>query len=353
MTKYLKDNAIIFFSISVLIFLYLVRGILLPFILGSLIAYFLGHITTQLTKIIKNRKIASIFIVATVTILIVMFFIFIIPVVLNQLINLIKEIGLYLENNTDIFVKKINDIMITINPKSKFDLDEYISEYSNSMMGHIVNFANNLLSKSFAFLSLLSLLIITPVTAFYFLSEWNNIIRIIKLYLPKKNKVKIEQIFKDIDTIFSACIKGQLTVCFLLGLFYGTLLGLSKLEYGFLIGLLTGLASFIPYFGMIIGFIVAMIVSLYQFGMSSPYILIIITIFILGQILESQFLTPKIVGKKINLHPLWVIFALFSGSSLFGFLGLLIALPIAGIIGVLVRFVNKERIAHRRILYER
>ena len=104
---------------------------------------------------------------------------------------------------------------------------------------------------------------------------------------------------------------------------------------------------------MIIGFIVAMIVSLYQFGISSPYILIIITIFILGQILESQFLTPKIVGRKINLHPLWVIFALFSGSSLFGFLGLLIALPIAGIIGVLVRFVNKERIAHRRILYER
>ena len=127
-----------------------------------------------------------------------------------------------------------------------------------------------------------------------------------------------------------------------MGLFYGLLLMASGLQYGFVIGLLTGLASFIPYFGMLIGFAIGLIMTIYQFGLSIPFIALISSIFILGQILEGNFITPKLVGDKINLHPLWIIFALFSGGTLFGFYGLLLALPIAGVIGVLVRFYIKN-----------
>ena len=183
-------------------------------------------------------------------------------------------------------------------------------------------------------------------TTFYFLNEWNNIIKTIKIYIPKKNLKTTELLFRQIDSVLSACMKGQLNVCIILGLFYGTLLFLSGLKYGFLIGLLTGLASFIPYFGMFIGFFVAMIMTFYQFGFNTTHIIITLAIFLTGQILEGNFITPKLVGSKIKLHPLWIIFSLFAGGTLFGFVGLLIALPIAGVIGVLIRFYIKQKLKY-------
>ena len=129
-------------------------------------------------------------------------------------------------------------------------------------------------------------------------------------------------------------------------MFYGISLSFTDLKYGFLIGFLTGVASFIPFIGMIFGFISAIIMALYQFGLDIPFLLIIIGIFFAGQIIESNFLTPNLVGNKINLHPLWIIFALFAGGTLFGLLGMLVALPTASVLGVIVRFFIKEKIKY-------
>lgn len=345
MDKELKRNLIVTTVIFLLFyFLYSVRNILLPFILGGIIAYFLGNLTTKLEKKIKSRKIASIIVIAIFTLLILMFFIFIIPVLLSQTTELIKELANYLSKNNELISEKITKIMAYFDMGDDVDFKKYLSGYSKNITGYFMGLLNNILSTSIAFISLLSLLIITPITAFYFLNEWNHIIQIIKLYIPKKNLEKTELLFKQIDSVLSACIKGQLNVCMILGLFYGILLFLSGLKYGFLIGLLTGLASFIPYFGMFIGFFVAMIMTFYQFGFDTTHIIITFAIFLTGQMLEGNFITPKLVGSKIKLHPLWIIFALFAGGTLFGFTGLLIALPIAGVIGVLIRFYIKEKI---------
>ena len=344
MDKDIKRNLIITTVIFLLFyFLYSVRNILLPFILGGIIAYFLGNLTTKLEKKIKSRKVASTIIILTFTFLILTFFIFIIPVLLTQATNLIKELAIFLTKNNDIISEKIAKIMAYFDMGEDVDFKAYLAGYSKNITGYFMGLLNNILSTSIAFISLLSLLIITPITAFYFLNEWNNIIRIIKKYIPKKNLRKTKILFKQIDSVLSACMKGQINVCIILALYYGTSLFFSGLRYGFLIGLLTGLASFIPYFGMFIGFSIAMIMTFYQFGFIASHIMITLIIFGFGQILEGNFVTPKLVGSKIKLHPLWIIFALFAGGTLCGFVGLLLALPVAGVIGVLVRFYIKEK----------
>lgn len=339
MDKGLKNNIIIGITTLALVwFFYSVRSILLPFILGGLIAYFLDGITTKFQNKIHSRKIASIIVITIFTLLILAFFIFIIPILLHQATQLVKDLTDYFSRNNEIISAKITRFMSYFNIADGADFKTYLSRYNKDMTGYFMSLLNNVLSTSMAFISLISLLIITPITAFYFLNEWNNIKDIIKSFLPKKHAKTIEKLFIEMDAVLSACVKGQLTVCVILGIFYATLLFFSGLKYGFLIGLLTGLASFIPYFGMFIGFFIAMIMTFYQFGFQLPHIIITIAIFVAGQILEGNFITPKLVGSKIGLHPLWVIFALFAGGTLWGFTGLLVALPIAGILGVLIKF---------------
>ena len=343
MTKELKNNILTAIILFVLfLFLYAVRSILLPFVLGVIIAYFFNGITTKLEKRLNSRKIASGIVVTVLTLIVITFFVFIIPILLSQATRLSKELIDYFSENNDIISLKIIKIMDYLNIKDANDFKDYLTKYNKDMTAYLVSFLNGLLSKSVAFISLISLIIITPITAFYFLAEWNTIKNTIKSFLPKKHLTTIIMLVKDIDNVLSACIIGQFTVCLILSVFYSVLLLFSGLKYGFLIGLLTGLASFIPYFGMIIGFFVAMSVAFYQFGFNFFNIAIIIIIFISGQIFEGYFITPKLVGKKIGLHPLWVIFSLFSGGALFGFVGLLIALPIAGVLGVLIKFFIKK-----------
>lgn len=344
MDRILKQNIILsILFVFILFFLYKVQNILLPFILGGLIAYLLGNLTNILEKKIKNRNLVSIILVSTFFILLILLFAFVIPILINQTSKLIVEFANYITKNSDILSDKITKTMNYLQiDTSDLNIKAYIANYSKTIAGYSMSLLNGILSKSIAFISLISLLIITPITAYYFLSEWNNIIEHIYSYIPQGKQEKAKSIFKEIDSVLSGCLKGQINVCIILGLFYGILLMASGLQYGFVIGLLTGLASFIPYFGMLIGFAIGLIMTIYQFGLSVPYITAISSIFILGQILEGNFVTPKLVGDKIHLHPLWIIFALFSGGTLFGFYGLLLALPIAGVIGVLVRFYIKN-----------
>lgn len=349
MSKSLKNNIILsILAICSLYFLYTVRSILLPFVLGIIIAYFLNKTTTKLEKVFFNsRKIASIFIITIFTTIIVILITLIIPIIVEQTFNLVKELLNYVKkDNSGVISNKIVALLEYFDIKDQIDFKKYIINYGNEISQHIMTFLNNLVSKSMAFINIISLLIITPITAYYFLNDWNIMLEKIKSFIPPKNKEKYIQLFRNINDVLYACVKEQLNVCLILSIFYGTLLKFTGLKYGFLIGFLTGIASFIPFIGMIFGFIAAMIMALYQFGLDIPFLLIVIGIFFAGQIIESNFLTPNLVGNKINLHPLWIIFALFAGGTLFGLLGMLFALPVASVLGVIVRFFIKEKIKY-------
>lgn len=344
MTKDIRNN-FIFSTIGILLlyFFYSVRNIMLPFVLGVIIAYFLGTPTAFLEKKIKSRKNASLLVVSLFSLIVLTFFVFVIPHLLSQLTDLVKDLAGYLNKNNNLIIEKITQLIQHIGIDDKLDYKKYLAQYTKDISSYFIGFVNNVLSTSIAFISVLSLLIITPITAYYFLSEWNNIINIIKSYIPEKKVEKAKNLFKEIDSVLSACIKGQLIVCIMLGLFYSLFLSIVGLQYGFLIGILTGLATFIPYFGMLAGSLIGIIVAIYQFGFDIAHLSVIIAIFTIGQTIEGTFITPRLVGSRINLHPLWIIFALFAGGTLCGFVGLLLALPVAGVIGVLVRFYIKEK----------
>ena len=229
-----------------------------------------------------------------------------------------------------------------MNDQNKFpDIDaEKVKEYIRSNMSNALKVAVKLIagviSGGFAFVNVVSLLLITPVVAFYMLRDWDTFIGKVKSLLPRRSKASIEQQAGEINQIMANFIRGQLSVCVLLGCFYACGLYIVGLDLGVMIGFIAGIISFIPYVGSISGFVVSMCIALAQFN-ELGQILSVVAVFVVGQFLEGNFLTPKLVGDSVGLHPVWVMFALLAGGVLLGFLGLLIAVPMAAIIGVLVR----------------
>ena len=194
-----------------------------------------------------------------------------------------------------------------------------------------------LINNGFALINLISLLLVTPVVAFYMLRDWDKFVEKVDALLPRKSKKTIREQFRQIDRALSGFIRGQFSVCVILGTYYSIGLKLVGLELGILVGFLAGLISFIPYVGSISGFVVSVVLALAQFN-DYTKVLEVIAVFVIGQFVEGNFLTPKLVGDNVGLHPVWVMFALLAGGVLLGFLGLMIAVPVAAIIGVLTRY---------------
>ncbi len=197
-----------------------------------------------------------------------------------------------------------------------------------------------LVTGSLAFANLLSLLLITPIVAFYLLRDWDRLVAQIDGLLPRPALDTVRGEVGKVDSILAGFVRGQATVCLVLAIFYAVGLTLAGLEFGLIIGLLAGALSFIPFIGAGIGGLASIGLAIFQFGLADPVrIGIVAGIFILGQALEGNFLTPRLVGDRVGLHPVWVIFALLAGGVLAGFVGVLLAVPVAAVIGVLVRFL--------------
>jgi len=189
-----------------------------------------------------------------------------------------------------------------------------------------------------ALFNTISLLVVTPLVAFYLLRDWDRITAAVDGWLPRDHAPEIRGLARDIDGILAGFVRGQGTVCLFLAVFYGLGLHFVGLEFGLLVGLVTGAISFVPYFGMLIGMVTALGIAFVQFNDWTGFAMVI-GVFAAGQVIESFFLTPKLVGERVGLHPVWVIFALMAGGAVFGFTGVLMAVPVAATIGVLVRFV--------------
>jgi len=187
----------------------------------------------------------------------------------------------------------------------------------------------------------LSLMLITPVVSFYLIRDYDLIVAKVDSWMPRYHVDEIRQVVSEIDRKIAGFVRGQGMVCLSLSAIYGIGLTVIGLDFGLLLGIATGLASFIPYFGMLIGMVTSVAVAVFQYGEIVPVVLVLV-VFGIGQLVESFYLTPKLVGGQIGLHAVWVIFALMAGGSLFGFTGVLLAVPVAATVGVLVRhFMDK------------
>ena len=319
-------------------FLWLFNDILLPFIAGMALAYFLDPVADIFERWGLSRLISTLIITFSFLIFFVLTLMIVIPVLASQFSGFMERLP-ELVNRLQALIGSTESTwlrdMIGIEGKT---LQDNINEILKQGAGFVSTILQQIWASGKSLLNVVSLLVVTPVVAFYMLYDWDKMVAKIDGWLPRKQQSVIRAIFADIDKAVAGFIRGQGSLCLVLGLFYGISLTIAGLNFGLLIGLVSGLISFIPYVGSLTGLVLAVGVALVQFWPDYFSIIIIIAIFALGQFLEGNILQPKMVGESVGLHPVWLMFALFAFGSLFGFVGMMIAVPAAAAVGVIVRF---------------
>ena len=332
-------------ALAVFIFLlWLLRGILLPFVAGLAIAYLLNPLTDRLVKLGVSRMVAALLIIAVSVLVFILIILLVAPLIGGQLGSLIDAIPGY-----------VTKLQTLINDQSQpwlqkllgagFNPTKSFGDLVTQGMGWITTFLKSLWSGGQALVSLFSLIVVTPVVAFYLIYDWHHMVDTVDAWIPVHQRDIVHKLVREIDATISGYVRGQTMVCVVLGSFYAIALTLSGLKFGLLIGVISGAITFIPYVGSLTGLVLSVGVAVAQFWPHYTSIVFVLGIFLVGQFLEGNVLSPKLVGESVGLHPVWVIFALLAFGYLFGFVGLLVAVPVSATIGVLCRFGLRQYLA--------
>ena len=280
------------------------------------------------------------FIVALVLALMV-----IVPILATQGADLIAKMPEYLA--------RLQTLITSIDPewlKERFGVDagnlrSALSSLVSQGAGFVTTIFESILSSGLALVNVAGLVVITPVVAFYMLVDWDRMVATVDGWVPRDHVATVRAIANDINASTAGFVRGQGTLCLVLGIMYAVGLTIAGLNFGLLIGLFAGLISFIPYVGSLVGLVLAVGVALVQFWPDWVMVAAVAGIFFLGQFIEGNILQPKLVGDSVGLHPVWLMFALLAFGSLFGFVGLLMAVPLAAVAGVLCRFALRQYLA--------
>ncbi|WP_199570346.1 AI-2E family transporter [Bartonella sp. 1-1C] len=335
----------IFFWLGTLIFfivfMFIFGAILFPFIAGIVLAYFLNPIVQIFEKIGIHRVFGTILITLFIIIIFVVSLIILIPIISGQ-------IQQFISNGLPIYVNRIQTFFVEHNfswVRRYFDSDpNQLHTNIKMLLGQssdfITSLLNSLLKSGKSIVNIISLFVVTPVVTFYILLDWPHMVEVVDSWIPRSHLTTVRSLFHEMDRAVAGFVRGQGTVCLILAGYYAIGLTITGLNFALLIGMFVGLISFIPYIGTMIGFILSIGVAWVQFYPDNwGWIIIVMIVFFIGQFIEGYILQPKLVGSSVGLHPVWLMFALFAFGSLFGFTGMLVAVPAAAIIGVLVRFL--------------
>ena len=321
--------------------LYLLRGMLLPFVAGMAVAYFLDPLADRLERSGLSRLAATTVIIAAFFLLLVLLLIVLVPIIEDQVLAFAHKVPGYIDTLNERLQPLLNEAKKRLSPRDIEKLRSSAGEYAGTVASWALGAVRGVLTGSLAVVNVLSLVFITPVVTFYLLRDWDKMVAKVDSWLPRDHADTIRAQMGEINRTLSGFIRGQATVCLALGTLYGVGLSLVGLDLGLVIGMGSGFLSFIPYLGSITGFVTGMGLALAQ-GPDWHLPAMVAGVFAVGQVAEGNFLTPKLVGDKVGLHPVWIMFALLAGGSLFGFLGILLAVPVSAVIGVLVRFALKH-----------
>lgn len=327
--------------VLVVLALWLLSEILLPFIAALAIAYLLTPVTDRLERIGVNRLAAALLIITVVVLALVYLILLVAPILGTQLSSFIESVPGY--------VTKLQALLSDPGRPwlqkllgAGFSTDKSIGDLMTQGVGWLTAFLHSLWSGGRALVSVFSLVVVTPVVAFYLIYDWHRMISSVDGWIPVRQRETVRELAREIDAAISGFVRGQTAVCLILGSFYAVALTLSGLNFGLLIGLISGLITFVPYVGSMTGLVLSLGVAVAQFWPNYASILIVLGIFLVGQFVEGNVLSPKLVGESVGLHPVWVIFALLAFGYMFGFVGLLVAVPLAATIGVLSRFALRR-----------
>jgi predicted PurR-regulated permease PerM len=323
--------------VTLLVFVVLVRSILLPFVLGTLIAYMLDPLADKFERTGMSRGSATSLVTVFFFTIITLVLVFITPVIAHQLSGLIISIPEYIASFDAQYRPRLQMFLGSLPDTQVDDIKAAASNVSGILLGMITNFITGLISSGAAFINILSLILITPVVAFYLLRDWDSLTTHIDGLLPRKHYETIRTQLRAIDDTLSGFLRGQINVCLIMAVYYAIGLSLAGLKFGIVIGIATGFLAIIPYVGLMVAMGTGMAVAFFQFDNFTD-IGVVLGVFLVGQMLEGYYFTPKFVGEKVGLHPVWIIFGLLAGGALFGFTGVLIAVPVSAVVGVLIRF---------------
>lgn len=319
-------------------FVWLLRDILLPFIAGTVLAYLLNPLTDRLERNGIGRGVATLLTVVSFILCFVAVGIIFVPVLGTQLVNFIQKLPGYVTRIQELITTENKDWLQNTVGMSLPDIQKSIGDLVGESAKWLGSLVQSLWSGGRALISIFSLLVITPVVAFYVLHDWHAVTDKVDSWLPRRHRATIRSLAGQIDRAIAGFLRGQASVCLIMGIYYAVALVGVGLNFGLLIGVSTGVLTFIPYVGSLSGFLIGMIVATVQFFPSWGPIIAVLVVFIIGQFLEGYVLSPKLVGESVGLHPVWLMFSLFAFGYLLGFVGLLIAIPLAAAIGVLLRF---------------
>ena len=339
---------------AILVFLlYFLGNVILPFVLGGAVAYMLDPVADRLERAGFSRA-ASVGVISIgATILFVIAALLIIPVLIQQTASLFNFIGTSVDTAPTVLRdldKWLTDTFPAL-AQNDITLSGSLKNVASTVQSKGGDFLNGVLSSAMSLINVIVLLVVVPVVAVYLLYDWDNMVAEIDSLLPRDHLGQIRSIATEIDKTLASFIRGQGTVCLILGIFYAVGLMIVGLQFGLVAGAIAGLLTFIPYVGALVGGLLSIGLALFQFwnsvevidGATTTFatdwlrIGLVAAIFGVGQFLEGNFLTPKLVGSSVGLHPVWLIFALSVFGTLFGFVGMLVAVPVAAMIGVVAR----------------
>lgn len=321
-------------AIALMLLLYLLSDVILPFLLGGALAYVLDPLADRLQRAGLSRAIATTIIMLVGALFFVVFMLLVIPTLINQAIGLVQTAPDLFARLQAFVVERFPELLDQ-NSTLRSSLDQ-IGELIKSKGGE---FVQTVVTSAAGLVNTVVLIVLVPVITFYLLLDWDRMIARIDSLLPREHAPTLRRLAAEIDLTLASFIRGQGLVCLILGTYYALALAVVGLNFGMIIGAVAGALTFIPYVGALVGGALALGMALYQFWGEWWLILIVYAIFQSGQMVEGNILTPKLVGESVGLHPVWLLFALSAFGALFGFVGLLVAVPVAAMIGVISRFL--------------
>lgn len=321
-----------------ILFLRLFSSILLPFVAAAGIAYFLDPAVSALNRLGLPRSLGAVVMLLALIAGMALCALLLYPLITAQVGLLAQQLPDMIAALQKFVTHEISTIQARLGPSFvSSKLQSLVGNEAGTIMGFIGSAVRRVVGTGFALFNILTLLIITPIVAFYFLRDWPLVVGRIDSWLPRSHESVIRNLAHEISRILNAWLRGQAICCLFLGIFYAIALTSAGLNLGLVIGLTAGLLSFIPYVGTIIGAISSLVLALGQFN-GIDHVIVVGVIFVIGQLLNDYVVAPRFLGDRLGLSAIWVIFALFAGAETFGFLGVMLAVPVTATLGVLARF---------------
>jgi predicted PurR-regulated permease PerM len=332
-------------AIIALVMLAVLREILLPFAIGMALAYLLVPAVDRLERIGVNRGLAALILILALAVGFVVLVLVMLPALIGELRFFVEEFPRYVTRVQSLAADTGRPWLHRIMGQ-ELRIEESITHtVAAAGSAWLDDLLRSAWSGGKALLSLLSLLVVVPIVSIYLLTDWDGMIATIDGWLPAQHREDVRALGREIHDTVAGFVRGQIVICLILAVFYAAALWLTGLNHAVLIGLTAGLVSFVPYLGLGVGFVVAACVAIAQFWPDWTPLAVVAGIFLLGETIADYVLSPRIIGTRVKLNPVWLMFALFAFGYLFGFVGLLVAIPLAASLGVILRFAMRKALA--------